>query len=242
MRLKSILFDLGETLLNFGKVDLPGLFRQGACGAYAFLRELGQPLPEFGRFHRLMLGQLRWRLLINRLLHRDFDARVLLRRLSGHLGQSLTAEQIDQLAWRWYQPLCDCATVEPGTREMLEEFRDRGLSLAVVSNTFVPGPTLDRHLDREHLLDLLPLRIYSCDVSYRKPDARIFRKALSALNVSPGQAMFVGDSLVADVWGANRLGMISILKCPAGRTSRWIRPRYRIRSLQELPALVAKYL
>ncbi|MCE5327026.1 MAG: HAD family hydrolase [Planctomycetaceae bacterium] len=242
MRLNSILFDLGETLLDFGKVDLPGLFRQGAAAAYEYLRELGQPLPHFGRFHRLMLGQLRWRLVANRLLHRDFDARVLLKRLGGHLGQTLTAAQLDQLAWRWYQPLSACATVEPGTREMLEGFRNCGLNLAVVSNTFVPGPTLDRHLASENLLDLLPLRVYSCDVSYRKPDSRIFRKALAALNIQPQQAMFVGDSLIADVWGANRLGMISILKSPAGRTSRWIRPRHRIRSLLELPALVARYL
>ena len=117
-----------------------------------------------------------------------------------------------------------------------------GLKLAVVSNTFVPGVVLDRHLRDTGLLDFFAARIYSCDVRYRKPHPTIFRKALEALGIGPDEAMFVGDSLVADIKGAARLGMITVLKDPLNvyRPGR-IQPTHSIQSLRQLPQIVAEY-
>ncbi len=50
----------------------------------------------------------------------------------------------------------------------------------------------------------------SADVGYKKPDAAIFRAALSKLNVTPAEAAHVGDNLVDDVHGANNAGMHSV--------------------------------
>jgi putative hydrolase of the HAD superfamily len=114
--------------------------------------------------------------------------------------------------------------------------------LGLVSNTFVPGQTLDRHLAESKLLDLLPVRIYSCDAIHRKPSPEIFQLALRRTQLEPGQTMFVGDSLEADIEGANLAGMISVLKDPQDRHrhSR-IQPRHRIRRLSELRDLVRQY-
>lgn len=46
-RIKAVVFDLGETLLTFGRVDTHKLFRQAARLTYDFLRECGQDLPNF---------------------------------------------------------------------------------------------------------------------------------------------------------------------------------------------------
>ncbi|RPI58779.1 MAG: HAD family hydrolase, partial [Planctomycetaceae bacterium] len=134
-----------------------------------------------------------------------------------------------------------CATVEPGLCEMLRRFRDAGLSMGVVSNTFVPGAILDSHMQDHGLLEILPVRVYSCDVGFRKPNPKIFNIALERCNLQPGQTLFVGDSPKADIGGANRMGMVSILKDPANRhaTSRF-KPAHRIRSIMELPAIVEK--
>ena len=48
---------------------------------------------------------------------------------------------------------------------------------------------------------------YSDEVGFRKPDGRIFRRALEALGVEPAQALHVGDNPDADVLGAQRAGM-----------------------------------
>lgn len=73
-----------------------------------------------------------------------------------------------------------------------------------------------------------------------KPDPRIFRYALDALGLSPGEAVFVGDSLPRDMAGARGVGMPHVWL--AGETATEPRPccpRDRvIRSLEELPGLL----
>ena len=44
-------------------------------------------------------------------------------------------------------------------------------------------------------------------VGWRKPDPRIFQKALEALRVRPAEAVFVGDSLPRDMVAARAVGM-----------------------------------
>ncbi len=109
----------------------------------------------------------------------------------------------------------------------------------MVSNTFVAGAIHDRHLDRHGLLELLPVRIYSSDVGYRKPDRRIFGFALDQLGVSPREAMFVGDLVKTDIVGARRLGMTTVLKQPWGTARSHRRADYVIRQMSELRDVVA---
>jgi HAD superfamily hydrolase (TIGR01549 family) len=240
-RIRGVFFDLGETLLNFGHVDVSGLFESGAHLSYAYLESLGQPLPSFAKYHRRQLWAIRWRYFLSRLSGKEFDARTLITRLARKMGQNLTDRQIEELAWLWYEPLSRCATTESDLHQTLRNLAV-GRTLGVVSNTFIPASALDRHLAQIGLLDLLPVRVYSCDVHYRKPHMAIFRIALQRANLRAPETVFVGDSLVADVAGANRVGMISVFKDSFGQAGHGaIRPKHRISSLSELPALVAGY-
>ena len=241
-RIKGILFDLGDTLLNFGKVDIPGLFEGGARLAYEYLQQLGLDLPSFARFHRQQLWAIRWNYFKSRFTRREFNSLEVLGHLSRRMGHALTKEQTLELAWLWYEPLSRCATVEEGVGPMLEGLRACGMSLGIVSNTFVPGEVLDRHLAQAGLLEYLPVRVYSCDVSVRKPQAEIFRIALDRAGLAADETMFVGDSLVADVKGSKRLGMISVLKDPAGRYGDDAAAAdHHVGRLSELAAIVAEY-
>jgi putative hydrolase of the HAD superfamily len=240
--IKGILFDLGNTLLDFGPVDTRALFRQGAELAYAYLRRQGQPVPAFHHFHGRQLWALRWRYFFSRLRGREFDSLKVLQAISRSMGQTLTPEQAVEVAWLWYEPLSRCATIEPRLHQMLEDFHRQHLRLGLVSNTFVPAAVLDRHLAKLRLLDYFDVRVYSCDVSFRKPHRRIFQAALERLQLPAEEVIFVGDSPSADIAGANKAGMISVLKDPTGvHRRRRPQPTHRIGSLAELPALVAGY-
>lgn len=241
-RIRGILFDLGDTLLDFGPVDARTLFESGGRLAYEYLEKLGQPLPSFAKFHRRQLWAVRWNYVKSHLTRREFNALDLIGKLSRRMGQRLTHEQMLELAWLWYKPLRDCASAEEGLHELLRGFEKAGLTLGLVSNTFIPGEVLDRHLQQENLLDVLSVRVYSCDVHYRKPNPNIFSIALERAGLAPEATLFVGDSLWADIDGANRAGMISVLKEPAAREGdRHIQPHHRIARLAELKGIVATY-
>ena len=51
----------------------------------------------------------------------------------------------------------------------------------------------------------------SWSVGVLKPDARIYRAALDALGVVPGEAAFVGDGRDRELQGARRLGLRTVL-------------------------------
>ena len=91
--IRGILFDLGNTLLDFGRVDILSLFEAGARSAYDHLKTLGYKLPTFARYHRRQLWAIRRRALWSKLTGREFDAIDLIIRLAERIGCRLTREQ-----------------------------------------------------------------------------------------------------------------------------------------------------
>ncbi len=102
------------------------------------------------------------------------------------------------------------ADVEPA----LIALKARGLRLGVISN-------FDARL--YDVLDSLQLCAYfdsihiSTEAGAAKPDAAIFRAALADNGLQPAQALHVGDSLLADVQGAEAVGMAALWLPPGKR-------------------------
>ena len=53
--------------------------------------------------------------------------------------------------------------------------------------------------------------VISADIGYVKPHAKPFESMLSQLDLSPSECVYIGDNWLADVQGAKRMGMCSIL-------------------------------
>ena len=79
----------------------------------------------------------------------------------------------------------------------------------------------------------------SGELGVRKPDPAIFRHVLRALSVTPAAAVYVGDSLEADVAGAKAAGMAEVWLNRDGRAvSGDHEPDAEIATLAELPGLL----
>lgn len=89
--------------------------------------------------------------------------------------------------------------------------------MGIVSNTFIAGPILDRHLELVGMGDQIPTRIYSSEFGYRKPNPVIYKAALEAIGSTARQTMFVGDVVKNDVLGPAKFGMKTALKLKPGR-------------------------
>lgn len=130
---------------------------------------------------------------------------------------------------------------QPDAAPTLAELRDQGLAVGLLSNTHWPCHFHEHFLERDGLAGLIDARMYTSEMDYVKPDGRAFAAVLEALGVAdPGRAVFVGDRLHDDVWGARSAGMHGV----------WVRndrtphfdasPDAVIDSLSELPEVVAK--
>jgi len=111
----------------------------------------------------------------------------------------------------YYRCSPSLAPLRIGALEVLTTLRVRGVRLGVISNTLQPGWAADDALASRGLLDLFAVRIYSSEQRVAKPHAAIFRAALSAMGVAADRAVHVGDRLVADVAGAQGVGMRAVL-------------------------------
>jgi putative hydrolase of the HAD superfamily len=103
------------------------------------------------------------------------------------------------------------APLRTGAAEVLAALAAQGLRLGVISNTLQPAWAADQALARRGLLHLFAVRVYSSEVRVAKPHAAIFSAALSAMGVAADRAVHVGDRLVADVAGAQGVGMRAVL-------------------------------
>jgi HAD superfamily hydrolase (TIGR01509 family) len=76
--------------------------------------------------------------------------------------------------------------------------------------------------------------IFSQDVGVDKPDPRIFLAACAEAGCDTAELMHIGDSLEADVAGANAVGATSVWLNRAGKqNATGITPGYEIRSLRQ---------
>jgi HAD superfamily hydrolase (TIGR01549 family) len=240
-QIKAVFFDLGETLLSFGRIDSGRLFKEAAELSYSFLRQLGQKVGSFKLYFLRNLVSIRVHYLLSNIIGRDFDSLALLKKLGRKWQLQLSEEQWQQLAWLWYEPLSKIVTIETNIIETLEKLKNAGLKLGIVSNTFVHSSTLDRHLAQLGLLDYFPMRIYSYNCAFRKPDRRIFQMAADKVGEEPARSMFVGDRLDYDIKGALKARMRPVLKKAYTNNGKKI-PKgvLRINSLSELPEVIEK--
>lgn len=116
---------------------------------------------------------------------------------------------MEELEWRYWQA---GVPAEPAEHilSLLEELDRRGIAVGVVSNLMYTGRTLERRL--EHFLPgrRFAFVLSTCDYVYRKPHKRIFDLALTLGNCAPEEALFCGDNLRCDIWGAHNAGIPSV--------------------------------
>ena len=99
-------------------------------------------------------------------------------------------------------------TIYPETLPVLETLHNDKVRLAVLSNTqrLFTLPEF-RKFDIEKYFEYM---LFSSDVRVSKPATKIFETLLSAMKIKPQDAIYVGDNLFDDIFGAQRAGMKTI--------------------------------
>jgi putative hydrolase of the HAD superfamily len=136
---------------------------------------------------------------------------------------------------------------DPEVPQVFQALRDRGLKVGVLSNTTWPQDQHARIFTRDQVDHLIDGAVYSSEIPWAKPHPEAFRAALDAVGVSdPARAVYVGDRLFEDVFGANRVGMravhIPLSAIPAKQLGEDGVPDATIQSLGELILVIDGWL
>ncbi|MBD3610577.1 MAG: HAD family hydrolase [Gammaproteobacteria bacterium] len=98
--------------------------------------------------------------------------------------------------------------IEPGITETLQQLRQLGIKLALVSNAS-SGEV--KAWPASPLAQLFDSAIFSCDVGARKPEKEIYHAALNDLQLNAEQCLFVGDGGSNEHHGARQVGLQPVL-------------------------------
>ncbi len=204
----------------------------------------GGRLPSRRYYYLTHIASIKLHYILSNITKREFDCMALLSKKARRMGFVLSQEQLRELAWLWYKPLSDVARVEDDLHATLRQLQDMSLRMAIISNTFLPAAVLDRHLQQYDLLQYFPVRIYSSQTIYRKPDRRIYQYALQQVGVTAEQTLMVGDRLREDIRGSTQLGMNAVMKQAFTNVKTRCKARLAgisvIDRLSELPGLIKK--
>lgn len=240
-QIKAVIFDLGETLLTFGRLDRSTLFNKAAERSYRYLKEHAQPVGSYWSYRLVHVWGVRLNLLKSWITGNDFNSLELLKAYGQRHGFNLSDEQWQELNWQWYEDLSKVAHIEPDAADALWKLRQMGLKVALLSNTFVHKSSLERHLAQAGMLEVFQMKMYSYDYDFRKPDVRIFTEAARQLNIDPKEVVYVGDRLDYDVKGSAAAGMLPVLKIAYTNKDKTIPDDItQINTIAELPGLLEK--
>ena len=216
---RCILFDLGGTLWYRNKCDWPQLEATANHRAGALLRQHVAPafLPEMddaelGNYLRKALHE-QFREQIRRDARVEPDGAHMLLQVLLQWGREESDLALSTALFEALRiPAATSRILFEDSLQTLAALQARGFGLGVVTNRLWGGQPFVDDMETHGLLKYFDpdKLVVSADLGLRKPTPAIYRHALKAHNMVPEQTVMVGDSLPADVVGAQRLGMLAV--------------------------------
>lgn len=245
MDIEVIMFDWGGTLARVAYQE--AAYERGASRAAAVVA----PDADAAAIHRLIQSVLTAEIKASQdPLHREAELCDLLTEWSARQGGSVDQERIADAVGAVGESWVGALEPFPGTSEALQQLRDDGCRLGLVSNCIIPQAYCVRELQRTGVADLMDFIVTSSEVGYRKPAREIYEYAVEQAfpDVRPEDlsgVLFVGDSPALDVIAPAGLGMkTALVTCQEGIWSREdynrAQPDLCIDAVSELPACLER--
>jgi HAD superfamily hydrolase (TIGR01662 family) len=237
-RFEVIFLDLGNTLM-YDKDPWEPIFPRADAAMRKSLEEAGYPLAEnaygdfntiFDLYYHRRTGTVKEETTVQ-----------LLRELMEKQGASPPDPVLFAAMEAMYAVTQENWYVEEDAVQTLEALKGMGYRLGMISNA-ADDENVQELVDKGNLRSHFEFILSSAACGIRKPDAHIFHLALDHFETSPEKTAMVGDTLDADILGANQLGIYSIWvprhakNPPEGELP--FQPQAVVASLSDLPKLL----
>jgi putative hydrolase of the HAD superfamily len=216
-RLDGVLFDYGDTLVEFTRPDTA--LAEAETEMLAVLRRSAGTKVSTDVL-RGVLDQVDREVEAYQLTDADEEmdlpavSRRVYREAGLHLDDAVHDDllRIEQEAW-WQG-----AHVDPEAVPLLDLLRGQGVRCGLCSNAPYRARSLHEQLAFLGLDTHLDAVIFSAEVGWRKPAPRMFDAARQALGTAAGRTVMVGDREATDIAGAHAAGMRAVLINRRGTT------------------------
>lgn len=220
--LKAVLFDLGETLVKIA--DVTEIHRR-ILNAHGIQRTR-EEIVAANRTAEEQLG-----LELMKTMSDAFWVKrnnLFLEQL-GVFGKEDLARFISERWWDYSD-----VALYPDAEETLPRLKQKGLKIGVITNGLQSdvGKIMARIKFDPCFFDVI---VTVSTINRMKPEQEIFCHALNVLNVTPSEALFVGDTVEYDYEGAKKAGLKALL---IDRHDRINGDYEKIRDLREILAFV----
>ncbi|PZC86323.1 hypothetical protein B5X24_HaOG211484 [Helicoverpa armigera] len=227
--IKLVTFDVTNTLLKF-KVPVwqyyakiardhgfTGTEEHVKANFKKIFKQMSEQHPNYGR------KSIEWQ---------DWWCRVVSATLRDHLPSNANLDVIAHTLINEFRT-DRCWQCAQGGDKLIDNFKKLGATVGVISNF---DPRLHDILQNVSLIKHFDFIITSYEVGYSKPDEQIFKGAISKCNkdISPSEALHVGDDVVKDYEGARAAGWHAILVNPSPGKGSLPSEEHVFKSLQDL--------
>lgn len=241
--IEGVIFDWGGTLSVHAGVDLADMWVTAAGHLAASHPTSTMSEAEHAEAIRQRLTEVEqesWeRVSVDQVSTRISE---ILADASAALGMDVTEAVLEEAATHHLDTWTDHISHHPDAVIALTELKQRGLRMALLSNTHWPRAFHERFLERDGLAALLDVRCYTSEMERTKPHADAFTHAMGAAGLTdPSRVVFVGDRPYDDIWGAQQVGMRAVLRHNPLIPGYDVEPDATISSLEELPALIDQW-
>jgi FMN phosphatase YigB (HAD superfamily) len=214
MPIKAVLFDLGDTLWHFPQLPPAQQIRTETMRRVGgLLQSWGVPLEGdlrfLGRDIRYGVEAADRAAYESDCVSPDFNEVV--RQIANKKGLDISYEQGAALWDAWnLGGLMLGRTMFDDAFSTLDWLLNHGYRLGCVTNRVFGGPRFEEELRELGLDRYFEATAVSCDFGYMKPHPRIYEWTFEQMGIEPGETAMVGDSLKADVQGAQAVGLTTI--------------------------------
>jgi HAD superfamily hydrolase (TIGR01662 family) len=233
MPIKAVLFDMFDTLMLIEKNHefySPALMRM-----YRYLNRNGIDTP-FEQFNKAYIqardclyekADLNWE-------EPHFNVRVSEALKSLGYNYNDSCPLVSAATGEFCEEFMKYVRIDENAAAMLRELHGK-YKLGVISNFAIPE-CVQKLLKEAHLDELFDVVVVSAAVNKRKPSPEIFQRTLKEMGISVSEAVFVGDTIDADIEGPKAIGMKTIyIERRLQKASEKFHPDQTIKSLSELP-------
>ncbi len=210
--IRGIIFDVGYTLIDYKETGWPEIRQEALQTGYSRLKSDNIGLPDFDSFVSLYLTKK------EEYRSRSFDAM-----LSWNIVD-VVGELLDDYGVKYsskcsrifiaavYEIEQKQQIIEESIIHTLDELKKRNYKIGIISNTIYPAFLHENDLERFGWKKYIDFQIYSSQYTFRKPHPSIFEAGIKMMDLPADNIIYVGDRYRLDALGAQKAGLIPVIK------------------------------